>query len=1115
MLVNITAFPFFSSPDRSQSSVDAMFATLDAPQRDALLGALRKLPNTTASPTDIAVGIFKLATNDNPQRPVAAWALLKLALEAQLILPLESGNLRAQLPPDVSAPTCELLKQIDQYVQQECPRWAARDEHVQILLATGCRNFHEFDIYEYPKLHDLVINKASGRLSLSTADYMFLRGLENVSALSRDQRHKYILWRASGYDKKMSFVDFESDTQNYSGMRVHGQIRERIELKQQIDTRRVKEVERDKRNKSNKSDSDFVANLKTIAISSDTDAAEKYFEALRRGSHSLGFRPEFWIENPSNYPGRPHSNIEQLGRKWFIAIRAFLKHRQKDFETEDQVRGALHVLADYVLAYLPMWLERNPESSIEFPASPRAFLRFFFVERIRFDTKEGTTDVLPKTLNELLPLRRLTPGSRNTDRIILQKFFAFLITYFEDNDDYVASGMKNPFRPDFDNEVAGRRAGKTDKIPFGEDVFPYLIFYGQSLEAFGEYLQDLAYRNNAFNNSQYGPKDGYHTEDWGFIPIFWYRNKLYQVKWIPNIYSLASTQIKSNPSDENGIYVAGFKINQGRGRISEFRMPHLGTVRLMNAMVEMGLRAQSLQWLDRRTFDKLAPSIAALSQLYLSALDQSYQALYVNTDKTHNEWDNLASWRVRRSLIAEARFQNSLADKFSDVEVPYENRKNSRFPPIIALFRNPKSASPISDAAYYRRWVEFLFGFQKFYNSKGETDLSGTPDELILLQAKEAPSGGRLQQQYYAIHTPHACRATFASNKDGELEVSEISYLLGHANEIVTNHYQIPNLKRLKAKLKALDDLHLQSSVPYDASGKGAAYLHPEAPNSPVRNAFQKSREQAISDFGFVPGVALWSLTDLDGDTSALDLLRQSPASIIKWHATHVCPVGNQCPKEIVANTGGMYRCGICPLAAKCIDHLPAIEAKQSELSERVRAYAARIKYLTQLGATQTELDLLHREMQLDTKERLGWKLSAEILRSKQRSLDNDASTYHVDQPELVRKQLQLIVRNRSEGEFFLQRIADSNAYPSLESPEVRARASRFIRLALAKQGRLEEAALLDIPAHSELAVFASLVKPFVEANGLSLESLAAEIRALPTPGSFDKDSAGHLLLEA
>jgi hypothetical protein len=1047
--------------------------------------------------------LYGQAQTTGPGQAVAAAVLWDLALRGALMLPASGRSLKEIAPVDYPFQIPALIVEVDAYVQGEQPRWLQHDTHIRLLLATDCRLVQDFDIFAFETLHTGLVKNGtlnSSKALINLPAYMLLRGIERAkgSTLLRHIRHGYILWRASESDKMLSFSEFLSDPAHLADMSIHGHARERVVLAVHKKQRNALQsvIRSDKKVK--RTVSPFLQNLLKIATENTDNAPELYFASLSKGSNVKGFRPEGWIEQQINYPGRDGVNIGELGRNWFVAFRAFLSRRSKDYESEKQVRAGLHVLADYLLVYLPWWMEKNPDTTISFPTSPKLFLRYLFVDRTRF-TNDATFDIktLPKTFNDLLHLRRPTPGARNACRIILHMFFNFVITYFEDSPEFGTGGMLNPIRTDFDNEVAGR-PGKTNKVPFPENVFPFLIHYGQAVEAFGEFLQQEAYERHIFREMPNGCIEGYQTMDWGFVPIFWYRGHLYQVDWIPCIYLISSRRIKSNPSGPEGLYVQGHKINQGVPRDVMLNFPHLTVVRMLNAMVESGLRAQSLQWLDRRRFDLLAPPLTSITKLYKNIQDQCYHALYVNTDKSHEPWSNLVSWRVRRALLAEKHFQDSVTDKYVNKEVNYEDRENSRFSSIIPLFRSDRTPKPIADTTYTNRWIDFLHGFQVFYNRRDGVDRSDCADSLSVLTERDGVNKNLpISDRFLAIHTPHACRATYATQKDGDLEVSEIADQLGHSNTVVTSHYQVPSVKRLTEKLKRIDEKLLGTGI-YDPDGDDAAVLHPDHENSTVRHAFNKDRGQAISDFGFVPGIALWSLSELDGDTSTLELLQQSPASIIRWHPTHVCPVGNQCPKEVVANTGEMYRCGICPLAAKCVDHLTAIEAKQNELKERIRTLATRLKRLTELGVGQPLLDGLHREMQLDTKELLGWKLSAEILRAKQNALGTGDASYHVDQPELVRKQLQLVSRNQNESQFFLQRIADSNAYPSLESSEVRAKASRYTRLILAQQGRMAEAAFLDVQPHTELSVFASHVKPFIQANGLTLNDLAAAIDALP-----------------
>lgn len=1116
MQINLSSKPVIIGRPNAPST----FAGALAAAQEYAGVSLPSLANdTTEVLEECLTDLFALALSsarDNISAAAAA-AILTLAYDGVIMLPVRAPPLRRMAPVDYPFVVPALFTAVDTHVSSRRPRWLMLDSHLHLLLATDCRDAAQFDIFAFERLQNWLNQNEpdNAAFSLSLPPYLMLKGVElaDGSSLSRDLRHGYLIWRASEADKLMGFSEYMSDPKHLQGMRVHGNERERIELRHHVDLRRARENKRAERLRDERPCTPLVQKLLDIAEVDQPDAPETYFAALKGSSNTKGFRPELWLETPVGYPGRIDIDVAKLGEKWFVAFRAFLVHRQRNYETDKQVRSTLNLFADYLLLYLPWWMEKHPQTSVKFPTAPKDFLRYFFVDRTRFHTEEEQTlGALPKTFNDLLHLRRPTPDPRNTSRIIIQKFFSFVVTYFEDSADFVTPGMQNPVRSDFDNEVSTSRRGKTNKIPFAEDVFPFLIHYGQAVETFGEFLQQQAYEKNIFREMPFGPKDGYDTASWGYVPIFRYRGRLYRITWLPGIYLVAKRTLQGNPDGTAGIYVNGAKVNTGTERNITLAFPHLTTVRLLMAMTETGLRGQSIQWLDRRTFDNLATPIESLSKLYGNPCGQNYGPLYVNTDKAHEPWNNLTSWRVRRSMLSERYFQDSVMDSEVRTEVRYEDRLNTRFLPVLPLFRSDRGAKPVSDSNYTQRWVEFLYGLQSFYNNRDGVDRSNDIDALVLLVKRE---GGEdedsFSKRYTAIHTPHSCRATYATLKDGDLEVSEIADQLGHSNTAETNHYQVPQMKRLIAKLKKVDDRMLSADV-YDPTGDASVYLHPEKEESPMRVAFNKNREQAISDFGFVAGVAMWSLSELDGDTSTLELLRQSPASVIRWHPTHVCPVGNQCPKEVIANSGGMNRCGICPLAAKCVDHLTAIEAKQTELQERIRTAGMRLRLLAERGAAQSDIDALHREMQLDTKELLGWKLSAEILRARQLDLGSVDAGYHVDKPELVRKQLQLVARNNSESEFFLQRIADSNAYPSMESAEVRAKASRYTRLILAKQGRLEEAAFLDVPAHTELSVFASFIRPYAQAKNLTLSDLARAIDSLPGAAALARSSNLPLL---
>jgi len=865
-------------------------------------------------------------------------------------------------------------------------------------------------------------------------------------------------------------------------------------------------------------------------------SCETYFKR-HMSNRAQPFRSGDWLSQPTPYLGREHVDVDRLSLKWRKPMTAWLAHRfQNGIETNKDPRYALYILGDYLFNYLPWWKELHPDAKVDLPLAPKDFTRFLFVARSDMSDAPSLVEghQLPMTFLEMLAFRRPTPDTFNTVLVYIERFFQFVATAFENDATVAFPGMANPIRLYFDKKRSRRRT-KTNKIPFDEQVFPHLVLFSQAVESFGEFLQQQAYEIDLFSDIKSSRPQGYDTEAYGYIPYVSYRGKNYPVRWIPGVFMLPNRSIQFNPAGVAGLYVSGHRINRGPSTaVLLRRIPHLGLVRMLMGLIETGLRGQALQWLDREKWDSENLRADPIGQLYTSQPSQMFTKMHVNTDKSKDQaWTTYISWRLRRSLLAEQYFQESLGDHHTIVAVPYENRENTRFASVAPLFRSPHKLTPYSDAAYSDYWKELLAGFQVYFNSRvgfsaqapsGVPVIDSEPTEFLVLtpkyaadgvtpiETKSRDGGAYCSFTWAAINSPHACRATYATLRDGDMEVSDIAQQLGHASTVTTNHYQVPSERRLRAKLERAE----QTLMQYDPQGSSSAYIHSEVPGSSLRQAFTQDRESTLADFNFIGGVSFWSTGDLDtADEDALALLRESPASLIKWHSTHVCPVGNQCPADIVAKIGGFRRCGLCPLAAKCVDHLPGIAAKKNELHENIRACARRSANLP-AGDSESELaNQLHRSMETDAKELMGWELSEQILLDQaRRTKPDDSPSYHTHTPEIVRLQLERVSRNQKESEFFLQRIADSNAYPTLESDGLRAKAAKYVRILLAKAGRLEEAANLDIAEFDELKAFASLVKPMAEAKGLTSQDFSEMLDSAPVFGANSIAVSRHPLLD-
>ena len=206
----------------------------------------------------------------------AAAAILSLAYEGVIMLPVEAPPLRRMAPSDYPVALPTLLAAVDTYVTSQRPRWLLLDSHLQLLLATDCRHAAQFDIYEFERLHTWLNQSApnNAKFSLSAPAYMMLKGVELAegSSLGRDVRHGYAIWRASQSDKLMGFSDYMSDPTNLKGMRVHGHERERIELLHHVDSRRARENQRALKLRKERPHTPFVQPLLDIAEADQRDA---------------------------------------------------------------------------------------------------------------------------------------------------------------------------------------------------------------------------------------------------------------------------------------------------------------------------------------------------------------------------------------------------------------------------------------------------------------------------------------------------------------------------------------------------------------------------------------------------------------------------------------------------------------------------------------------------------------------------------------------------------------------------------------------------------------------------------------------------------------------------
>lgn len=958
-----------------------------------------------------------------------------------------------------------------------------------VIWATTWRRIEDVSIYEYSDIHRstalYVAGKHEYRMSALAMPFsaflaLLLKAEPTRTTYDEVQLQTYSEWSAGKHFLQLPFKEYEVQRDELRNERVRGA---RLARKARGSGYRSTKGATDPGTIDSllhKSKEDFTKEaLIKLSDRANHDAALEYFaefRAVRRDG--IG-----WLTQGSIYPGREFCDttlLRQVWRETFVEYLHYRKH-YKGYEQEGSTIRALNLLADYLFLYLPWWRQIFSGSDVGIPKRPRDFTRYAFVQR----TSEVEVEKLPNTLLEMITLRN--PGADSKYETIkqLELYFAFIEQHYAEDENVAGRQFRNPIRAKFDLPRL-RKRHKTAKNVFPLDAYGYLIHFGYAVEAFGEFLLTKAIagefgtQRRIFRDAQY-----FDAQEFGYVPIVYYRGRVRPIRYVPNTFTWAERWV----------------IDKSGNRVQRY-IPHLSTLRMLQTAVETGLRLQSIQWLDRISWDSPNVAIPLEEKFQFGPGDGPYiSKLFVNTDKIKSgPWECPIVYRVRGLLARETQFQSNVLSPRNDTKVNYEYRDNSRFDAVTPLFRGIEADGPVLDGTYSDLWIVHLIGFQEFYNGTHGDEAT----MFVYVGPRKSKSGAvtvhvdnrgvlSCPLTIRAINTPHACRATFATNRQGLLETSDIAEVIGHQSEMETVYYQNPHQKDLADKLERADKAFWEEAGLFDAD-KGP-YIKAARGDGRLALDFRRDREATISGYRFTSAVHLSTSADDDATLDGMELLHCNPLSLIKFHPTHLCPVGDNCPPEIVKIIGEPRRCGLCPLAMKCVDHLTGIAAKKNELVEKIRNGKRRIERLEKAGEPAAIIDHEWSRVELETNEFMGWHVSEQVLLSELddlKQVDEKAqgdTAFLTRRPDIVSRHLQRLTSQSREVEFVLHRIAQSNAYKSVETPEIQAAATLIKRRLLA--GSEDDAGALHFGDVDDIAVVAKMLKVMLEVKGKSLTEIA------------------------
>ncbi|RKK03150.1 hypothetical protein EBE87_21540 [Pseudoroseomonas wenyumeiae] len=983
------------------------------------------------------------ASGWNHIRRNARWMLLHLWAEKEVLLPITfsfKGSLTREEQAKIAPSLLRFCLDYQNDGGTETEHWRIRNHTTRWLLATSWYAPRDVDVRQAIGIARFLNDCKNGKIDFPAPSILTsVRFLLSILLDQIPDEVRYDREALSAYDRIMAYRLPEAAEEALLETIVDD--RAVLRRKKQNATRRKRYWE--VRGFTGRVGVPACRAARTEVHDGDANVEPEDVENREKGSMLLIFERKYkrvgWFPDTSELSFLSTSLPEEARGMWSRLFDSFLAWRSKrGLEDGTVPRNALRVLADYLAVCLPVSMD-SASVIMAVPARPGDFTRFPFIDDAAEDILGGAT-----LLNYVA--KRFTIGSAYSHLNQIRLFFEFIGLSYQDNAEVTGESFRNPISKDFDLPKTSRISAWTNKRPLGKHVVPHLLKWLYAVEAFG--MMTRAKGGQVPNGGKTPISDD------SDVSTYRHLGETFRVDEIPNRLLLPQP---------------------GRNE------PSLTQIRMIIVALETGLRFQSIQWLSRETFDGgNAPREK-----------REFYSLRVNTDKSNDGFTTVVLPRVRDVLLRESADQESLM--VEDVRVPYAGRENSRFAPLLPLFRNVSNGQPYSDKAYSELWLHAMRAFQIHYNRLG-LGLSclvdvGKPPTVKVRRTVEGYHYCRLH--YMAIHTPHSCRSTFITRRTPFMTLDDVATIVGQADGNVASHYDYPDPDSLGERLLHADAQVLGEMKAQAAISSGPALIKAKEQNSALVRSFRKDREKTIRTFGIM---ALTPAMEPDeADPIALDLLRSSPMASIVFRETHICPVGEYCPAEIVAQIGGNRRCGTCPLACKSIDHLPAIAAKRRELKERLLASQEAYGRMAARGSEGSELGEIYDAIEADLQELLGWSLAEEILSDMRRDIAASGEAIHAASPEIIRRHLLRVTRPSSDREFLLRRVVESNAYPTLETDRLRFQVMQIKSEILAGLG--DVASLMPEGAGDPVAEFAGFIKTVLKARNISIEQLADAVR--------------------
>lgn len=779
------------------------------------------------------------------------------------------------------------------------------------------------------------------------------------------------------------------------------------------------------------------------------------------------------IKNVEAMKGLPNIDfdVKTNSINWLNLEKLYIKKTQR--ENYKAVFTAFKWWNIYLFFYLPYWFSRHRETKFVYPSQPSLLLKTVFVSRLLDSEVEA-----PATFVDFIEAQAQIRWADSTYYAYLkqlEKFFDFIKDNAEDLQG--CEGFKQPLS-EFDFPDTQRSKG-TNKKPIPRKLFGLFTEYHEALISYSEAVLEQVLAGRLKISSVRGLNGSVidtHAmfKHVGFIPKLMVRDVEVPLQFIPNVLCLRRRHVTG---------------------IGSAVIPHPHALHQNLVALHTGIRHNHLQWLDFNTFDSR-----------VAEDDVDFTSLLVNTDKSMlRPWTPHVSMRVIEILRSQKRWSELIDEEGFRSDHYYNDNPRTKWARLRPLFAYSFDGKPHGDSVYSNVWQDTLCGFQGLLPILTEERKSY--DLVSLLPPGMAPTDPELKSQLeaygkkfglgqncplrvFTLSTPHSSRSAVVSQYITFLPADLIGkYITGQKSGTVT-YYSVIDLDDIETE-RAHQALRTRAQSLKEAyrpivSGYSNSFIRADAHNSEFMKAFRLNACEAVKIYGGM------SITFTETDRDGIDVISETAGHNAAFNKTEICPHGNNCPPAIVKQIRGFRRCSICPAAVRTVDHLPAVLAKKRQTAELADDVDKILRMDGKfLKSKYTEEELADFEDQLGRlcEDLSGWILTEEVLEVARRRLTQTPVAQGVGQPEIIQHGMERVSVPVSETEYVFARLGECLSFPSLESPQIRARFDLLRRELMVRAGNLKDAfsSLIPVDPASECA---GLLRSVISSTGLSVDQV-------------------------